>query len=109
MPEEVIGVAVFRPRTGQFDHVRAILESAVAPVHDEPGCVVYALHEGADGSLVFIEKWRSQADLDAHLAADSVAAIMAGVEGRLAGPIEAHNLRALPLGDPFRGSIGRQA
>ncbi|MGW7075319.1 putative quinol monooxygenase [Streptomyces sp. NPDC054866] len=46
------------------------ISSFVEPTRQEPGCLEYHFHEDRDepGVFVFYEAWRTQADLDAHLA-----------------------------------------
>ncbi len=46
----------------------AAFEKAMAAVHEaEPGCLLYALHEGPDGRLVMIEKYAGQDAVRAHV------------------------------------------
>lgn len=67
---EVVVVALARARPGAEQRIHGVLVEAVEVSRREPGCLLYALHRSPDdpGLLVVIERWRSQADLDAHLA-----------------------------------------
>lgn len=57
--------------------LRALLVSFVEPTRAEPGALAYDLHEAANGDLVFTERWRSEADLRAHLALPHMVAFQA--------------------------------
>jgi len=62
-------VARIVARPGKEDELRAVLRGLVHPTHREPGCVTYELlQNNADPTdFTFVEEWRSDADLDAHL------------------------------------------
>ena len=62
----VIVTAMFTPKEGAFDHVVAALSPAIAEVHEEPGCMLYAIHEAPNGQILMIEKWETAELLDAH-------------------------------------------
>lgn len=66
---ELSVVAVLVAREGQEDVVRAALRDLVAPTRAEHGCLAYELFESeaSPGTFVTQERWRRQADLDAHL------------------------------------------
>ena len=105
MDKPVICVATFRPKANEAKNVRHAMERAVAQVHHEPGCLVYALHESEDGRLVFIEKWETQNALNRHLKGAAVLDLLAAVEGKLEQPIEGMLLEAIPGGFDDRGRI----
>ena len=62
----VVVVAVFSPLEGRRPELRAALRAGIAAAHAERGCLLYAIHDADDGTIVMIEKWESRADLDAH-------------------------------------------
>ena len=62
----VIVTAYFFPRPDARDQVIAALEPAIAGVHEEDGCELYAIHDAPDGTIVMLEKWTSVELLDAH-------------------------------------------
>ena len=101
----VVVTAIFTPADGQHDAVHAALLPAIAAVHLEPGCLLYAIHEAPDGSIVMIEKWVSDRLLDEHGAGPAVAALNASLEGKLARPIEVTRLSPLPAGSPAQGTL----
>ncbi|MEU1816868.1 putative quinol monooxygenase [Streptomyces roseifaciens] len=67
-PFTLVGTA--RPKPERAEELKQLLLSFVEPTRQESGCLEYHFHEDRDepGVFVFYEAWRSQADLDAHLA-----------------------------------------
>lgn len=106
---EVVGVVDVLVAEGKADEVVAAFEACLVRTHEEEGCLLYALNRDNDNPLhfVIVERWRSQADLDAHLQTDHVAALftVAGTPGVLAEPPRLTFASALPLGDPAKGSL----
>ncbi|MEU8976593.1 putative quinol monooxygenase [Streptomyces monashensis] len=67
-PYTLVGTARSKPeRTAEL---KQLLLSFVEPTRREAGCLEYHFLEDRNepGVFVFYEAWRSQADLDAHLA-----------------------------------------
>lgn len=106
---EVVGVVHARAARGRGPEVLAALETCAVSTHREEGCIRYAVHrDNADPDhLVLLERWRSQADLDAHLATPHVAALLDAVAapGLLVSPPELAFTTALVLGDPVKGGL----
>ena len=90
--------AVLVAKTGQEGTVRAALTALVAPTRVEEGCLAYELYESgaAPGTFVTVERWRSQADLDAHLQTPHVQAALGAAGDALDGAPGIHPL--LPVG-----------
>ncbi|WP_341952668.1 putative quinol monooxygenase [Salinibacterium sp. TMP30] len=105
MSQPVIVTAVFHFRPESRDVVLAALRPAIAGVHDERGCELYAIHEAADGSLVMIEKWGSVELLDAHGSSPAVAALVAEIGEHLTAPVDVTRLTAIPMGTPAKGTL----
>lgn len=63
----VVARVVARP--GKVEELRALLRGLVEPTRREPGCVTYELLQNKTDptDFTFVEEWRSEADLDAHL------------------------------------------
>ena len=101
----VVVTAMFTPKEGAFDDVVAALSPAIAEVHEEPGCILYAIHEAPNGQIVMIEKWESSELLDAHGAGDAVARLNASLEGLLEEPVEVTRLAAIPAGTSAPGAL----
>ncbi len=65
--------------------IRAALPALIGATRAEDGCVEYGCYEdtAAEGRYVFVERWRDQAALDAHLRTPHMAAWMAVAGPRL--------------------------
>lgn len=110
MPEAVVVTAVvvtavFRPLPGRREDARAAIEGALPDVHAEEGCLLYALHDAADGTLVLLEKWESQELLTAHSVGEPVKRLRRAIDGLLEGPSAVVTMAPLPAGDPVKGRI----
>jgi quinol monooxygenase YgiN len=100
----VVVVATLFPLAEHRDEVVAAIAQAVAGVHAEDGCELYALHEG-DDRLVMIEKWASEDALNVHLKAPTLAELGGRLTGKLAGPTEIQLLQPHPAGTPQQGAL----
>lgn len=100
---EVIVVATMRVLPGRGDDLVERFGAVVEATHREHGCLAYGLHRDRFDSsrFVLIERWRSQADLDAHFRQPHMAAV-AGLADGLAGPPEVVFCEAVPQGDPAK-------
>ena len=104
--ESVVLVAAVTPKAGHDDEVTALFLETVGKVHDEPGCLKYALHRDVRGSgLVMIEHWASMEALGAHGQAPALTELTAALDGKLDGPLDIRVFTALPAGDPAKGVI----
>ncbi|KIS25967.1 antibiotic biosynthesis monooxygenase [Arthrobacter sp. SPG23] len=101
----VIVTAEFTPNEGAYDQVVAALAPAIAEVHEEPGCLLYAIHESPTGQIMMIEKWESAELLDAHGAGDAVKRLNASLEGLLAKPVDVTRLVPIPAGTSHQGAL----
>jgi quinol monooxygenase YgiN len=52
-PVSVVVVATITPKPGEEDAVRDAIVASIPAVHAEPGCELYALHEGT-GEFVLV-------------------------------------------------------
>jgi quinol monooxygenase YgiN len=100
----VVVVATITPKPGQLDAVRAAIMAAVPKVHAEPGCELYAVHEGR-GHFVMVERWETHDALKAHGAAEALTTLGAQLADKLEGAPDVRRLTALPAGDPVKGAI----
>ena len=96
--DRCVVVAFIRPIEGAFDTVKAVLQSVIPDVHEEPGCDFYALHEDTEGRLVFIEAWDSRELWINHTGLDAVARINERTEGLLASEPDVIEMYGLPVG-----------
>jgi quinol monooxygenase YgiN len=101
----VVVTAVFTPNEGALHQVTAALAPAIAEVHEEAGCQLYAIHEAPNGQIVMIEKWDSAELLDAHGAGEPVKRLNASLEGLLKGPVEVTRLSPIPAGTKQQGTL----
>lgn len=82
----IIVAAAFVPAEGRREDLLAALRNATVEMHAEQGCELYALHDGADGTLWFLEKWSTEADLDAHGAGEPVRRLNIAIADLVASP-----------------------
>ena len=100
----VVVVATIVPLAEHRDAVIAALTDAIAQVHDEDGCELYALNEAPD-RLIMIEKWASRDALRTHSRSAALAAMNPKLAGKVAGPPEIIVLEQRPAGDPAKGAL----
>jgi quinol monooxygenase YgiN len=73
------------------------LSACVAPTRREPGCVRYELAQSVTDpdEFVMLEEWRSQADLDAHMASPHVAQLLQAIPAFVAAAPEIKTYRVI--------------
>ncbi|MHC6591283.1 putative quinol monooxygenase [Arthrobacter sp. C152] len=101
----IVVTAVFTPKPGTRDQVVEALEPAIAEVHKEPGCLLYAIHDSPNGQIVMIEKWESAELLDAHGEGEAVRKLNASLDGLLSQPVEVTRLTPIPAGTAHQGAL----
>ena len=74
----VIVIAQARVRSGARESMQEAAAAVVAQTIGETGCIAYAAHEtlGDPLRMVFVERWRTRADFDAHMAAPHTQAFL---------------------------------
>ena len=101
----VVVVATAFPIPEHRAEVIAAFEAAIDKVHsEEPGCELYALHEGRD-RLVMIEKYASQDAVAEHRKGAGLALLRASLEGKLAGELDIQVLVPHPAGTKSKGEL----
>ena len=100
----VVVVATITPKPDHVDAVRDAILAAVPKVHAEPGCELYALHEGR-GHFVMVERWESPEALKAHGTAEALTTLGGQLADKLAGPLDVRRLTAVPAGDAAKGAV----
>jgi quinol monooxygenase YgiN len=62
-------IATLKIRPGTAAEVAAAAAPCIEGTRREPGCVSYDLHASLTdpATLVFVERWKTQADIDAHM------------------------------------------
>lgn len=100
-------VATVRVKAGKEDEALAGVRSFLEPTHEEEGCVRYALHRDTSDPrrLVLVERWRNQADLDAHFTRPHMTSLGAFAAEMLEGAPDIVFLEPVPLGDPVKGQL----
>ena len=101
----IVAIARLFPTPGHTADLLAALEAASPAIHAEQGCELYAGHEAPDGTVVMIEKWTTQADLDAHVTSPAVLAYREARAPFEAKAPEIEVIEARPFGDPERGAL----
>jgi quinol monooxygenase YgiN len=74
-------------------------------VHEEDGCLLYAIHDANDGTITMIEKWTSSELLEAHSRGEAVAALSQAVGPFIAKPTTVTKMTAIPAGTPEQGIL----
>lgn len=101
----VVVTAVFTPAAGAKDRLVEALRTAIAEVHEEQGCELYAIHDAEDGTITMIEKWESAELLDAHGAGAAVARLNSSVGQLLAAPVVVTRMTPIPAGTDEQGLL----
>ncbi len=107
---EIVVVGAFTAKSGKEVDARKAFERLIEPTHEEPGCILYALHQGADdpARLAFIERWASREELDAHLKSDHIADVLQRVD-ELFQTSDITVYSPLPGGESKKGSLAEHA
>ena len=100
----VVVVATITPKPDQVEAVREAILAAVPKVHAEPGCELYAVHEGA-GEFVMVERGESPEALTVHGTAEALTTLGGQLAGKLAGAPDVRRLSAMPAGDAAKGAV----
>ena len=101
----VVVTAVFRPTPGRKDDLVEALSTTMPAVHEERGCLLYAIHDAEDGTITMIEKWESVEDLDAHGSGAAVVSLQAAIEGLVTEPAHVIRMAPIPVGEPGVGAL----
>jgi quinol monooxygenase YgiN len=107
----VVVVGSFTARSGKEQEAQDAFRELLEPTHGEDGCILYALHRGADDPrrLTFIERWASPEALEAHLASPHVQEVLARADDLFGESGEIVAYEALPGGQAQKGSLAEHA
>jgi quinol monooxygenase YgiN len=100
----VVVVATITPKPDQVVAVRDALLAAVPKVHAEPGCELYAVHEG-DGQFVMVERWETPEALKVHGRAEALSTLGGQLADKLAAPLDVRRLAPVPAGEAGKGAL----
>jgi quinol monooxygenase YgiN len=104
---EVVVVAVLTVKEGEADRAIAGFTPVIEQTHGESGCISYALHRDNNdpNTVVLIERWRSQEDLDAHFTMPYMGEMGALAAEVLAEPPRIVFCSPVPIGNPVKGIL----
>jgi quinol monooxygenase YgiN len=90
-------VAVITAKPGSEAIVEQALKALVVASRADHGCLAYDLFasDSTPGTLITIEKWQSQEDIDAHMASPHIAQVIATAGDHFDGFPAIHTLRSL--------------
>ncbi len=100
----LVVVATIVPKPEHRDEVVAAFRDAIAQVHSEEGCELYALHDAPD-RLIIVEKWSSPEAFRAHSKSPALSALNPKLAGKVAGPPEVIVTQPVAAGDPAKGQL----
>jgi quinol monooxygenase YgiN len=108
---EIVVVGSFTAQPGKEDEAAEAFAALMEPTHDEDGCILYALHRGADDPrrLAFIERWASRDALAAHLASPHIQAVLAKAPQLFSDGGDIVVYTAIPGGETRKGSLAAHA
>lgn len=108
---EVVVVGSFHARPGKEAEAVEAFKALVEPTHREEGCILYALHQGADDprKLAFIERWASRELLDAHLQSAHIKEVLERAEELFGESADITVYESLPGGETKKGSLAAHA
>jgi quinol monooxygenase YgiN len=101
----VVVTAVFHPVPGRTAELIDALRATIPAVHEEEGCLLYAIHDAEDGTVTMIEKWDSREALDAHATGSAVKALQAATADLIARPTLVTTMTPLPAGTAEQGEL----
>lgn len=104
-PEQtVVVIATAHPKPGALEQVVEVVRGNVPTVHEEEGCLTYAVHTASDPDrVVFVERWTSAEALAAHAAAPHMARTNEVLAPLLERPTEVFTATSVPMGTPAQG------
>jgi quinol monooxygenase YgiN len=78
----IIGTVRILPPPGRRADVLEVLRSVQGPVRAQPGCAACDIYDeqGAESAIVFVERWESDAALQAHLRSEAYRRILGAIE-----------------------------
>jgi quinol monooxygenase YgiN len=108
---EVVVVGSFHAQPGKEAEAVEAFKALVEPTHREEGCILYALHQGADDPrrLAFIERWASRELLDAHLESSHVKQVLERVKELFGDSADIVVYEPLPGGETKKGALAAHA
>ena len=108
---EIVVVGSFTAQAGKEREAAEAFEALMAPTHAEDGCILYALHQGAEDPrrLAFVERWSSPELLQAHLASPHIQAVLERADELFSDGGDIVVYEAQPGGQEKKGSLAAHA
>jgi quinol monooxygenase YgiN len=83
----IVGTLRLLPSPDRHDQVLEILRSIQGPVSAQPGCVAcHVYEEHGPGTIALVERWESEAALNAHISSTAYKHILSAIELSCAPP-----------------------
>jgi quinol monooxygenase YgiN len=84
----IVGTLRILPAPDRRAEIMEVFRGIQGPVRAQPGCVACHIYEeqGSDEALVLVERWESQAALEAHLRSETYRRILGAIELSAAPP-----------------------
>ena len=78
----IIGTVRLLPPPDRRADVSEVLRSVQGPVRAQPGCAACDIYDeqGPEAAIVFVERWESDAALDAHRRSEAYRRVLAAIE-----------------------------
>jgi quinol monooxygenase YgiN len=81
-------VVVLTPHPQHFSAVLELLLEVTPAIQADPGCLLYAIHETPEGTIVLIERWASPEAWKNHFSLPEIMRLKATLPPWLAAPAE---------------------
>ena len=78
----IVGTLTLQPAPDRRYDVLEVLRSIQGPVLAQPGCAAFHIYEeqGLEDTVVLVERWESEAALEAHLRSEAYRRILGAIE-----------------------------
>ena len=84
----IVGTLRIVPLPDRRGEVLEILRTVQGPVRAEPGCAGCDIYDeqGTEGAIVLVERWETEAALDAHIRSEAYRRVLGAIELSGAAP-----------------------
>ncbi len=78
----IVGTLTIQPAPDRRAEILEVLKAIQGPVRAQPGCIACHIYEeqGPEQAIVLVERWESQAALEAHLRSEAYRRVLGAVE-----------------------------
>jgi quinol monooxygenase YgiN len=104
-PTPCIVVVTLTPHPEDYATVRNLVLEVIPAIHDDPGCLLYALHDTTTGQLVLIEAWADRAAWLAHFELPGIKRLKKELPPWLAAPASRVEMYGVGVGHPTLGGL----